>query len=145
MSNNMETMFKIFDPVVIGPYPGYEPEVVERAIHLLNDLRMGKKIEHTIESEKSIEFLLRASIRVHLKLKHFISRSRGLNIVPDTHAPKDVVDHIIYSIMVNDAATNLPYDMFYVKNQDPTIVAASLRQALIVVEGYIKMLDIKNK
>lgn len=145
MSDNMSLMFKIFDPVTLTPYPTQPPEVRVGAIHLLNSMRIGKKITHSDDNKRSWDLLTRASIRSKMRLEHFVKRTRGLNIVADTHAPKDVTDHIVYSVMISDSADNLPYDMFFVEKQDPSVVAAALRMALITVEEYIKILDNKNK
>lgn len=144
-AENMNLIFKIFDPCILGHYPTYDPEVVEQANRILNTMRINKPIEPEMKTDAATDLLIRAFIRTKIKLDHFVKRTRGLNIQPDTHAPKDVVDHIIYSIMVNDSATNVPYDMFFVENQNPSVVAAALREAIVVVEKYVKILDIENK
>ena len=139
--DSMNDIFKIFDPVILGAYPSHQPATVDNAIRIISILRSGQPLDSSKHSSEAWDLAKRACLRTGAKLDHFIRRTRSLGISPESAAPKDVADVIIMSILLNDSATNLPYDMFYVQNQSPRIVAKALRNARIIIEDYLKLLD----
>ena len=137
----MDDIFKIFDPVIIGAYPTHQPATVDSAMQIVSVLRAGQILNAKNYSPEALDLARRACLRTGAKLDHFIRRTRSLGITPESTAPKDIVDVIIMSILQNDSALNLPYDMFYVEKQSAGVVAKALRNARITIDDYLKLLD----